>query len=238
MKAVYKWEWYESGTENNGSTNDGFRNRLGYVGLAGGFGTVSIGRVWGPYYFAVGKTDIMNAPAGGYRQNLNNYRTGNAVKYASPNMGGFKASVVLVMDGAAVEDGIDRINAGVQYDNGPLHLGLGYRTTSSTGSDTDTIGLGAKYNFGNFAVVASYEDQDTGSSDSEAWGLGAEAYFGNNTVKALITNKDTGSSDVDTWALGFQHSLSKRTRVYVEYADMDNGSSDQSEFAVGLRHDF
>lgn len=239
MKAIYQWEWYESGTEGDGSTNDGFRNRLGYVGLSGGFGTVSIGRVWGPYYFAVGKTDIMNAPSAGYRQNLNNYRTGNAVKYSTPKMGGFKASAVLVMDGDDAEDGIDKINLGAQYDNGPLHLGLGYRSTSSDISESDTIGLGAKYSFGNFAVVASYEDQDNGAAgDVDAWGLGAEAYFGNNTVKALVTSKDTGSADMDSWALGFQHSFSKRTRVYVEYSDLDTGSSDWSEFAVGLRHDF
>ena len=237
LKAIYQWEWYESGTEGDGSTNDGFRNRLGYVGLSGGFGTISIGRLWQPYYFAVGKTDIMNAPSAGYRQNLNNYRTGNAVKYASPNMGGFKATAVLVMDGDDAEDGIDKVNVGLQYDNGPLSLGLGYRSTSSDINDSDTIGLGAKYNFGAFAVVASYEEQDNASGDVDAWGLGGEAYFGNNTVKLLISNKDAGSSDTDAWAVGFQHSFSKRTRVYVEYSEQDSGT-DWSEFAVGLRHDF
>jgi predicted porin len=242
MKAVFQYEWSTNDDFGNGintTAGAGLNARLAFVGLSSSWGTVAIGRQWNPYYFAVGKTDIMNAPSAGYRQNLNNYRTGNAVKYSTPKMGGFKASAVMVMDGDDAEEGIDKINLGLQYDNGPLHLGLGYRSTSSDINDSDTIGLGAKYNFGNFAVVAHYEDQDNGSSgDADSWGLGAEAYFGNNTVKALVTNKDTGSSDTDSWALGFQHSLSKRTRVYVEYADMDAGSSDWSEFAVGLRHDF
>ena len=238
LKALFHWEWNAESAEGDGSTTDGFRNRLGYVGLTGGFGTVAIGRQWGPYYFAVGKTNIMNAPSAGFRQNLNSYRTGNAVAYKSPNMNGFKANVALIMDGDDAEDGIDRVNIGLQYDNGPLNLGLGYRSTSSDINDSDTWGLGAKYNFGSFAVIAHYEDQDNAGSDADSWGLGGEAYFGNNIVKLLLTNKDTGSSDSDAWAIGFQHNFSKRTRVYVEYSDLDTGSSDQSEFAIGLRHNF
>ncbi len=255
LKAIFQYEWATATSEGEfGGTTAGFLNRLGYVGLAGSFGKVTVGRQWNPYYFGVAKTDIMNGPAGGYRQNLNHYRTGNGLGYATPNMNGFSAAIVLAMDadtGAAatsdMEDGVDTLSLNVKYDNGPLSLGLGYRSAEATTAvdDTDTWGLGAKYNFGNFAVMASYEDQDNGSSasDVDAVGIGAEAYFGNNTVKVLYTSADTsGGADTDAWAIGLQHSFSKRTRVYVEYADLDadtaSGLGDMNEFSVGLRHDF
>ncbi|MCP4238701.1 MAG: porin [Aestuariibacter sp.] len=268
LKAIFQYEWATVTAEGGlASTATGFANRLGYVGLAGSFGKVTVGRQWNPYYFAVGKTDIMNGPTAGYRQNLNHYRTGNGLGYATPNMNGFSAAITLAMDagGAAdIEDGVDQLSLNVKYDNGPLSVGLGYRQTEGTGpvaavaavlpgsagtaavaavDDSDTWGLGAKYNFGNFAVMAHYEDQDNGmAADADSWGLGGEAYFGNNTVKVLYTTKDTsGGADADAWAIGLQHSFSKRTRVYVEYSDFDADSTsdaDMDEFAIGLRHDF
>jgi predicted porin len=266
LKAIFQYEWATQTTE-GGSTQTGFTNRLGYVGLTGGFGTVTIGRQWAPYYGAVGKTDIMNAPSAGFRQNLNNYRTGNALAYMSPSMNGFSAGIAFVIDqgGATdIEDGVDSYHLALKYDNGPLSVGLGYRSIEATGAatlattltttgggtlpfattiaavdDSDTWGISAKYNFGNFAVVGAYEDQDNGTAgDVDAWSLGGEAYFGNNTVRALFGNTDNGATDTDAWAIGVQHNFSKRTRVYAEYADQDANGTDSSEFALGLRHDF
>jgi predicted porin len=238
MKAIFQYEWATQTTE-GGSTQSGFTNRLGYVGLSGGFGTVAIGRQWTPYYGAVGKTNIMNAPSAGFRNNLNTYRTGNALAYMSPNMNGFSAAIAFVINDGGIadtEDGVDATNLALKYGNGPLSVGFGYHTADQT--DHDQWGLSGKYNFGNFAVVGSYEDREVGAVDSDAWSLGAEAYFGNNTVRALFGNTEVGSADMDSWAIGVQHNFSKRTRVYAEYADQDNGGADASEFALGLRHDF
>lgn len=248
LKAIFQYEWATQTTE-GGSTQTGFTNRLGYVGLTGGFGTAAIGRQWTPYYGAVGKTDIMNAPAAGFRQNLNTFRTGNALAYMTPSMSGFSAAAALVIDqagGADTEDTVDSLNLALKYDNGPLSVGLGYHAAeansayNATAADLDQWGLSGKYNFGNVAIVGAWEEQDFGAADQEAWSLGAEAYFGNNTVRVLFGETDRdAAADTDAWALGVQHNFSKRTRVYAEYANQDTaGSADQSEFALGLRHDF
>jgi predicted porin len=247
MKAIFQYEWATETTE-GGSTSLGFTNRLGFVGLTGGFGTVAIGRQWTPYYGAVGKTNIMNAPSAGFRQTLNSYRTGNALAYVTPNMNGFSASLAFVIDnsGADAEDGVDGTSLALKYDNGPLSVGLGYNAfeansaTNATVNDNETLGLSGKYNFGNFAIVGAYEDRDFGAADQEAWQLGAEAYFGNNTARILIGEIDNdAAADTDAWAVGLEHSFSKRTRVYAEYASQDTtGGVDVSEFALGLRHDF
>ncbi|WP_260294377.1 porin [Sedimenticola hydrogenitrophicus] len=262
LKALFQYEWDTESTEGGSTSSVGLKTRLAYVGIAGNFGTVAIGRQWTPYYGAVGKTNIMNAPSTGFRQHLNTFRTGNALAYVSPNFNGFSAAIAFVIDDTAsndIEDGADATNLALNYNNGPLSVGLGYHTQEATGAvaavaavpgnagsaaiaaaaDVDIWGLSGKYNFGNFAVIASYEEKDTGSSsNTEAWGLGAEAYFGNNTVRALVGNTDTGAADTDAWAIGVQHNFSKRTRVYAEYAEQDAGATDQSEFALGVRHDF
>lgn len=155
LKAIFQYEWATQTTE-GGSTQTGFTNRLGYVGLTGAFGTAAIGRQWTPYYGAVGKTDIMNAPSAGFRNHLNTFRTGNAVVYNSPNMGGFSGAIAFIIDqgGATdIEDGIDSTNLALNYNNGPLSAGFGYRQAEATtlADDTDTWGLSAKYNFGNLA---------------------------------------------------------------------------------------
>lgn len=248
MKAIFQYEWDTEATEGGPTNPVGLMTRLGYVGLTGGFGTVAIGRQWTPYYGAVGKTNIMNAPSAGFRQTLNSYRTGNALAYVSPNFNGFSAALAFVIDdsGSDPEDSVDGTSLALKYDNGPLSVGLGYNTfkansaTNTTPDDLDQWGLSAKYNFGNFAIVGAYEDRNFGAADQEAWSLGAEAYFGNNTVRALVgeTNKDA-AADTDAWAIGVQHNFSKRTRVYAEYAEKNtDGGLDVSEFALGLRHDF
>ena len=44
-----------------------------------------------------------------------------------------------------------------------------------------------------------------------------------------------GGNERSEWAIGFQHNLSKRTRTWVEYEDVEDSNS---RFRVGLRHDF
>jgi predicted porin len=266
LKAIFQYEWATQTTE-GGSTQSGFTNRLGFVGLTGGFGTVAIGRQWTPYYGAVGKVNIFNMPSAADHVpgTLNSYRTGNALAYVSPNFNGFSASIAFVINNGGstdLEDSVDGTNLALKYDNGPLSVGFGYRQTEATGAaaavaavagnagtaaiaavdDSDTWGISGKYNFGNFAIIGSYEDQDNGTAaDKDAWALAAEAYFGNNTIRALVGEMDVDgstASDRDRWAVGVQHNFSKRTRVYAEYADIEIGNTDTSEFAIGLRHDF
>jgi predicted porin len=258
LKAIFHYEW--SVDASDAGTLGG---RLGFVGLSGGFGTVAIGRQWRPSYGALGRTNIMNMPGGGYDRALYETRNGNQLVYLSPNFNGFTVAAGIEAASGAVNtpDGVDRFDLGVNYANGPLSVGFGYFTTEGNtgGVDEDVMGLSGKYNFGNFAIVAGYQTADNSRNvanlDIDTWSLGAEAYFGNNTVRIRYGESDAdntgfGAYDSESWALGIQHNFSKRTRVYVEYADLDynaaagaklsdgTADTDASKFAIGLRHDF
>jgi predicted porin len=252
MKAVFQYEWSVD------SSDEGtLGGRLAYVGLTGGFGTVAIGRQWTPYYGSVDKTDIMQMPSANDHY-MGTTRVGDALAYVSPSMGGFSAKLALVIGEENNDpmwdetDGVDVWNLSLDYNNGPLSVGLSY--LSDEHDDQDLWGIGGKYNFGDFALFAQYEqagdvivDEYYGEDgwvvvrdDFDAWGIGAEVYLGNNTIRAVYGQMDSH----DNWALGFEHNFSKMTRVYAEYQDTEIGGHSNAadevgkRFGIGIRHDF
>ncbi|MES9963788.1 MAG: porin [Candidatus Sedimenticola sp. 20ELBAFRAG] len=217
-------------------------NRLGFVGLTGGFGTFVMGRLGSPFASSVNKADIMNVLGSDWATDAaGRDRYGETMAYVSPNMSGFSATVAMVSSqtSLSVDDDInDALILALDYNSGPLSVGFALRDGDMSAAGDDGLnewGLGLSYDFGNFAVMAEYEDnKDT----AEAWGLAATASFGNNTVLAQYgeSESDAGADIAEVFALGFHHSLSKRTFAYAEYSDED--VSDTQTFVVGLSHSF
>ncbi len=266
LKAIFQYEWGTNTTEgvNVASADEGntggtaaLWQRLAYVGVQGGFGTVAIGRQWTPYYGAVDITNIMNV--GGLNGVYSGItRTGDALAYISPNFNGFTAKAAVLIDGATggnASDGMDAYNLSVHYANGPLTLGASVLNVDSAlnvvGGIQDRWGVSGKYNFGNFAIMGQYEDVDNFSTVGNTAGfnsyaLAAEAYFGNNTIRAVYGERDGNAAlnagDIEEWSIGVQHNFSKRTRVYAEYGQQEGtgtvSTTDIDTFGIGLRHDF
>ncbi|MCP4073641.1 MAG: porin [Hyphomicrobiales bacterium] len=251
LKAIFQAEWAFGSAEGGSTVAGDLANRLAYAGLSGSWGTAAIGRQWTPYYGAVDVADIMNH--GDHNpQYLGPHRTGNAIAYVTPDFSGFVAKAAIVVDGGdagTANNDVDAINASVEYNNGPLKLGLGYHDAAD---DESGFGLSGKYNFGMFAIFAQYEDFEdkfgTKGLDANEWTIGGEANFGNNKIYGLYGNQDWDSVDGDTYAIGAQHSFSKKTRVYAEYGqDEGAGLTNDGQtlslnmgkvFSLGLRHDF
>ncbi|MEW7980062.1 MAG: porin [Candidatus Sedimenticola endophacoides] len=244
MAAVYQIE-LDVDAENTGNTS----GRLAYTGIAGGFGTVALGRQWTPYHGSVDKTDF-NQVNGMNDTYIGTARLGNTLAYVSPNFSGFTATLALVIDddcGLGVgEDGIDAHNLSLDYSNGPLSVG--FSLLGAGGSiDGKQLGIGAKYKMDSFALFAQYEDADfeiynamrrgSETSDVDAYAIGVEAYFGNNTMRAKFGEVDTATA-TEQWSIGLQHNFSKRTMVFTEYENNETGSTDTDRFGFGIRHDF
>ncbi len=258
LKAIFQAEWSFTSSEGGSTVAGSFNNRLAYAGLTGGFGTVAIGRQWTPYYGSVGKFDIFNGAtsvSSVYAAYSRTFRTGNALAYVTPNFNGLQGKLALVIDrtaGLSNSDGVDAYNLSVDYNNGPISVGISTLQYNNDLGAQDLWGLSGSYKMGMFKLVAMYENIDdsdvVGATDgSDNWNLGAEVYFGNNTVRAMYGQNEADNSantDTDFYALGFQHNFSKRTRVYVEYIvnDFDNKGAvadvKTSDFSFGLRHDF
>jgi predicted porin len=111
------------------------------------------------------------------------------------------------------------------------------------------VGLG--WTGAGFTIGGLYEQQSAilgvDGFDADRWQIQAGYTFGNNMVKASYgqesfdTNIAGLAPDVDAWAIGFDHNLSKRTKVYIQYVDRsvdDDDSFDISGGSVGMVHKF
>lgn len=146
LSAVYQYEFGVDMTE-GGNWNS---NRPKFVGLKGGFGTLTLGTQDTPYYHVVEVVDIFNSSAtldgaswlGGSFDGFNygDVRVGgepgralvrmdNSVYYSTPNFNGFSGEAMLVMNRDASfghSDGIDQWNIAAKYSNGPFFAGASY----------------------------------------------------------------------------------------------------------------
>ena len=114
LSAVYRFEHKLNST--NASLAGG--GRLSYVGLSGGFGTISVGQIWSASYNSVGAiTDNSNL----WGDSETSYRSGNALSYALSS-GNMSMQIDAIMDGSEGKTGnnIDQLEFGLAVDIGEI----------------------------------------------------------------------------------------------------------------------
>jgi predicted porin len=202
------------GSGNSGGNTFG---RNAWVGASGGFGEVRLGRqVLGSFgvqanswvagsssgLYEVGAASsggmtaglLSGANTGGTAPTMGGVRFANAIKYLTPNIGGFSGTVSL-----RAPEGNSTTNSGTatpatsetknkmgldlsaEYANGPLYLGLGYNKTNTTTAANTALGagtnvasatsgptkaftLGASYNLGVVQPFFNYTKQTADTS--------------------------------------------------------------------------
>lgn len=256
LKAV--WQIESAINVTSGSTTLAGRNS--FIGLAGDFGTVVMGRHDTPYKLGTGKLDIFGDTIADYNggaqgggldgmdilMKAHDARVGQALAYISPTWSGFHFAVAGVMDeetapgvgtGLGSDDFFDALSATGVYVNGPLFASLSYQSVEAL--DSDAWKVGAAYTFGDTTVGAAYENVETGSVDRDAWLLNVVHAMGPIALKAQYGSVDDNGSDESLWALGADYSLSKRTTAYVVYGVGDNDiGDDMAGWNIGMKHTF
>lgn len=165
---------------------------------------------------------------------------------------------------------------GVNYANGPLGLGFGYSeykknaVTAGFSNEKDSqFALRASYELGDLTLGAYYQQQkfkEAGSSEKRnVYRLAAKYVIGASELHANIGRADkwkvNGAKEgkaATQWTLAYNYNLSKRTKVYALYSNINNAAysnllssgsafsslstSDDSAkfrtFGVGIRHLF
>lgn len=237
MKAVFQIE-----NQINAGTI-GSRNT--FVGLAGGFGTVLMGRHDTPYKMSTGSLDMFGDTVGDYNSAIGtangrvlfDERAGGTVAYVSPAMGGAKivaAYVSVVADEGAGADDTNAYSLAAMYNNGPITAALAYEAYSD--------GAAALQNSSGLNVPGA--GTDTGSSAMKA-GVGFK--FGAAKVGGVYevissdgkeaNGKDGQTNYMVNAAFGMGNNTVKaQYAVAGEYAETANTGS--SELSVGLDHKF
>jgi predicted porin len=132
------------------SSNTLFR-RKSVVGLAGGFGTVLLGRQTDfadtiSAYTAVADFGGVTSNSGSGLNRLQGTRSNNSVSYTTANLSGFTGNLIYGFGETAGKTSAGQaFGIGGKYDNGPLGLGLNYYQSKrgSTPSDTGLLASSA-----------------------------------------------------------------------------------------------
>lgn len=216
--------------------------RQSFVGLKGGFGSLSLGRQYTPVALIQAETDAFSTGLAGTSANLisaggagGNNRMDNTVRYAYVAKAGWTADVVYGLGETPGDSRARRQFGGaIGYVSGPVYVKLGHHNANSAASVPARITfLGAKYDFGvatahfNYVVNKGSAVFGLVNADSRDELLGVSVPVGQGRFMASYIRKNdrtAANHDANQLALGYTHALSKRTSLYASIARIDNNA--------------
>jgi predicted porin len=243
LKAIWKAEIaYNIDGDNGGGWGAG---RNSYIGLAGDWGTVLVGKHDTPLKISTGRLDVFSDTMADYNSTVGfiDRRANNVIAYISPNWNGFTFAAAGVSSedfgGPESDLGDGGYSVAAMYFNNGFYASGAYEDVSGiTIFDTNDVWrVGAGYIMNAFTFGAVYEQSQLGLDGLETlqtnkWQVLGAYDFGNNTVKAMFGQYDPDTdrsglitslreSSRNAWAIGWDHKLSVRTKVYALYADSE-----------------
>jgi predicted porin len=210
-------------------------------------------------------------------------RASNTVRYDSPNWGGFNLAVAYVDNAEAVAYSAPKSSewsvsgsyaitsewsAIAAYEK---HFNVGLPALTTPTTEEKAWKVGASFKTGPFQASAIYEKTDDDFATSlghKAWTVsGGYSVTTSDLIKLAYTKAGklegpfVGDTGAKQWAVGYDHTMSKRTKLYAEYVKLKNESgvgygltgaglnttggstvvsadSDPSAFSFGVRHAF
>ncbi|MFL9922649.1 porin [Herbaspirillum lusitanum] len=215
--------------------------RQSYVGLNGGYGSITAGRQYTPQYLTLSMVDPFGTGYAGDAANLmpntgnGASRMDNTVKYTSPKLAGFTGELAYGFgEVAGSTKASSQLGAALGYSNGPLNVRLGYHgrnndtVTTSTSTGRSTL-LGATYDFGPVKLHAAYGiNKGVNSSPLRT--------AGNPYGTAIAPVASTDSADMligVTVPFGGVHTF---LASYIRKDDKTSFNQDADQFAVGYRY--
>lgn len=250
-----------------GTANALFWHGQSWVGLSHStYGSLGIGRQYtatfsliqntidpfnGDGYAELRSMLLVNDGTGaGTKAGLVEVRYNNSLRY---DYSGYGINAALSL-GERKNDGVTFTNkesdrplaAAVNYTMGGLFVGAGVENPEGDGNYLVT--LGAKYNMGFATVSAGYstgtvDNAGAAASDVNGWLIGARVPFGKADLKVgYASSKIDGAESMGKMAIGVDYNLSKRTKVYADYArysgDAVDGVEQKNAFLVGIQTNF
>jgi general bacterial porin, GBP family len=264
LRAIFNLEAAVNADTGSGAAAGGglMFNRQSWVGLAGSWGQVTLGRQFRPEARAVFGMDPFDAgsvasPPNTYANTV--FRSDNAIVYETPRIAGFVGRVMYAFGERAggVPGALDDVGASLQYYNGPLYLAYGYDSLrNATATDRRTWhSVGGSYDFGAAKLYGAYRIREEGAAnlDEANYWIGVGVPIGPLTLQATVgrvNDKTVLNRDAKGYSFGAEYLLSKPTDLYVRYAKLrnqngatfglDNGVNgpSPSSFVAGVRHRF
>lgn len=209
--------------------------RQAWVGLAGGFGSIKLGRQYSPMWkvqatvdpFGVGLTGGANGNTGAGMLALfySGIRIDNVLKYGYSS-GPFSTEAMYSFGGQADSASkLAQVGVNAEYNNGPIYAAYAYhKANDATGNDSIKVNLLAgMYNFGPAKLHAAFAtNKGTGAADARDAMIGVSVPVGaaGTFLGSYIRHANRAVSNADSrqLGLGYLYALSKRTTLYTSYS--------------------
>uniref|UniRef100_A0A486XQY0 Outer membrane protein n=1 Tax=Rheinheimera sp. BAL341 TaxID=1708203 RepID=A0A486XQY0_9GAMM len=237
LKLVYQLEWAVDLADVSGGENITSRNQ--YVGLAGSFGEVRLGRHDTALKDAQGKIDLFSD----YEADVKalwkgEVRASDSITYYTPTHKGFGLHLTYIMEDAA--DAEDAFSASLYYGDENLKDSNFYAAVSVDAdvNGYDTVRLQAQGKVSGVklgAIVHNQENIVTGL-EQDGWLVSAAYPLGKTELKAQYQTLE----DDDALSLGLDYKAGKNTTLYGWYSSfsLDTPTPDRDYLAVGIKHKF
>jgi predicted porin len=253
MKALFGFE-HRFNPDTGTSANSNFWNGYSTVGLATPYGTVNLGRQYVAAWLIQNQIDPFGADTVaalrdiGVRPSTTNSGTGrvgvtrvaDSVRYDIA-MSGFAFAVSYAESTAPANDA--PVSVGLTYTAGPIFVGVGYE--NPTDPDDELTTIGGAYTFSFAKIAASYSSgKNTSGASVKSYLVGATVPFGALDIQVGYAQATTEIGGVDQdlkkVGIGAHYKLSKRTKVFADYAKVggDLALGPKMGYDLGIQHNF
>lgn len=233
--------------------------RQAWVGLAGGFGAVKLGRQYNPIFLANDSIDPFGSGmAGDASRWFDAYgvRSNNTISYAMPETQGVSGEIAYGFGEELAGNSAAGRTIGLRtaFTKDPLKVVFAYhKKNDATASDSaNSAMVGGIYDFGVAKLHVAYQaDKGLKHIDTREALIGVTIPFGPHKVIADFIQKqtrDVKDADAHQVALAYVYAMSKRTNLYASAAYASNDAAAQFNVAkagasdrlynVGIRHTF
>ncbi|GAB4125892.1 MAG: porin [Rubrivivax sp.] len=223
-------------------------NGRSLVGLQGGFGQVVFGREYSTAFLG---TQLIADPWGWDTVAAQNGITGlgGIAKVRNDSSVTYKISASGFSFGAQIAEATDSINTfaskpvnfNVGYAAGPLNTSFGYEKTGREGAGNEKMWAAQiSYNFGAFKPGFFYgKGTALNGADHKGMMFTVTAPLGAGEFRASYgTLKANDTTVSKRLAAGYHYSMSKRTTLYVDFANDSEAATSKSAYDVGIKHNF
>jgi len=249
MGALFAFE-HRFSPDTGASASATFWNGFSYVGLkAGAVGTLTLGRhytaafqnvqtVIDPFYGE--GVAALREIASGALYGTARVRVANSVKYS--NVFGPVTVAADVAETSGAAGAKKPYSVAVSGVFGPAWVGVAYENPESASSDL--VNLAARVTFGPATIMGEITGGSvSATTDFAAYLIGAKVVVGSGDIKVGYATRKSETAGTKTtqnakFGLGYDHNLSKRTKVYVQYARDSKVATEKAGYEVGMQHNF
>ncbi|HEX7061837.1 MAG TPA: porin [Woeseiaceae bacterium] len=252
LKAIYQLEWEIDPDGQSG--DDVFSPRNQFVGLAGAFGTVKVGRHDTALKEAQGDFDLFNDLEGDLKNTFNGEnRLKDYVGYTTPTFADAFSVTINFFPGEDPANGNDGVADGTSvslaYEADAVYVAVA-NDRDLDGEGVDTTRLVGGYTLGPAQIMLLYQRTDAGAVDDDGFGGSVAWTFGKNTAKLQYLDADIWRTDPQTdpldnllesqLSVGLDRELGENTKLFGFYTTGDIGGTNESNdyVAIGLEHKF